>query len=50
MSRKAEDAKAWMNLQKSLEMDFDPDKKSQEELREFFKISKDKNEVDFMNE
>lgn len=31
-------------------MDFDPDQKSQEELREFFKVSKDKNAVDYMNE
>ncbi len=31
-------------------MDFDPDDKSMEELREFFKISKDKNAIDDMNE
>ena len=31
-------------------MDFDPEQKSQEQLREFFKVSKDKNEVDYMNE
>lgn len=31
-------------------MDFDPDKKSMEELREFFKISKEKNAIDHMNE
>jgi hypothetical protein len=31
-------------------MEFDPDTKSQEELREFFKISKDKKPVDHMNE
>lgn len=33
-----------------MEMNFDPETKSFEELREFFKISKDKNEVDNMNE
>ena len=31
-------------------MDFDPDEKSQEELREFFKISSEKGAVDHMNE
>ena len=31
-------------------MDFDPEEKSQEELREFFKISKEKNALDYMNE
>ena len=31
-------------------MDFDPEEKNQEELREFFKVSKDKNAVDHMNE
>ena len=31
-------------------MDFDPDTKSQEELREFFKISKEKNPIEDMNE
>jgi hypothetical protein len=31
-------------------MDFDPDEKSQEELREFFKISKEKNSIEHMNE
>jgi hypothetical protein len=31
-------------------MDFDPENKSQEELREFFKVGKDKNEIDNMNE
>lgn len=31
-------------------MDFDPDEKSHEELRDFFKISKDKNTIDHMNE
>jgi hypothetical protein len=32
-------------------MDFDPESKSQEELRDFFKLSKDgKNAVDHMNE
>lgn len=52
MSKKAEDAKAWQNLQKQLDMDFDPETKSQEELRDFFKLSKDnsKNAVDHMNE
>ena len=31
-------------------MDFDPDNKTSEELREFFKVSKDKNVVDDMHE
>lgn len=31
-------------------MDFDPDKKSPEELREFFKVSKEKNVVDDMHQ
>jgi hypothetical protein len=31
-------------------MDFDPDTKSHEELRDFFKISKEKNSIDHMNE
>jgi hypothetical protein len=31
-------------------MNFDPEEKSNEELREFFKVSKDKNEIDHMNE
>lgn len=31
-------------------MDFDPEEKTQEELREFFKISKEKNAIDHMNE
>ncbi len=30
LSKKAEDAKAWANLQKQLDMDFDPETKSQE--------------------
>jgi hypothetical protein len=50
MSRKAEDVKAWQNLKSQLDMDFDPDTKSMEELREFFKISKEKNAIDHMNE
>lgn len=33
-----------------MEMDFDPDSKNMEELREFFKISKDKNALEHMNE
>jgi hypothetical protein len=41
---------AWKKLQKSLEMDFDPDTKTSEQLREFFKVSKDKNALDDMNE
>ena len=31
-------------------MDFDPETKSHEELREFFKVSKDKGAVDDMNQ
>jgi hypothetical protein len=51
LSKKAEDAKAWANLQKQLDMDFDPETKSQDELRDFFKLSKEgKNAVDHMNE
>ena len=50
ISWKAEEFQAWKNLQKNLEMDFDPEEKSQEELREFFKISKEKNALDYMNE
>jgi hypothetical protein len=30
-------------------MDFDPDEKNQEELREFFKVSKEKNAIEHMN-
>ena len=30
LSKKAEDAKAWANLQKQLDMDFDPETKSQD--------------------
>jgi hypothetical protein len=50
--RKAEDARAWQNLQKQLDMDFDPETKSQEELRDFFKLSKENNKdaVTHMNE
>jgi hypothetical protein len=51
MSKKAEDTKAWQNLQKQLEIDFDPESKSQEELQDFFRLSKEgKNAVDHMNE
>ncbi len=51
LSKKAEDAKAWANLQKQLDMDFDPETKSQDQLRDFFKLSKEgKNAVDHMNE
>ena len=31
-------------------MDFDPETKSQDELREFFKVAKDKNAITHMNE
>ena len=31
-------------------MDFDPETKSQDELREFFRVSKDKNAITHMNE
>jgi len=50
--KKAEDARAWQNLQKQLDMDFDPETKSQEELRDFFKLSKENNKdaVTHMNE
>ena len=38
-------------LQKQLEIDFDPESKSQEELQDFFRLSKEgKNAVDHMNE
>ena len=38
-------------MQKQLDMDFDPETKSQDELRDFFKLSKEgKNAVDHMNE
>lgn len=47
---KIEESKAWLNLQKQLEMDFDPETKSQDELAEFFKVGTEKNEVDHMNE
>lgn len=51
-SKKAEDARAWQNLQKQLDMDFDPEAKSQDELRDFFRLSKDNNKdaVTHMNE
>lgn len=44
--------RAWQNLQKQLDMDFDPETKSQDELRDFFKLSKenDKDAVQHMNE
>lgn len=47
---KEQEFEAWKKLQQETKMDFDPDEKSQEELREFFKISKDKNALDHMNE
>ena len=52
LSRKAADGKAWKNLQKQLEMDFDPETKSQEELQEFFRLDKENKgqTVDHMNE
>ena len=50
--KKAEDARAWKNLQKQLDMDFDPETKSQEELRDFFRLNKENNKdaVTHMNE
>ena len=41
---------AHKKLQTVLEMDFDPETKSQDELREFFKVAKDKNAITHMNE
>ena len=49
-SVKADKAKAWESLKKQLEMDFDPESKSMEELREFWRISKDKDPVEHMND
>ena len=40
---------AYKQLQKNTKMDFDPDTKSHEELREFFKISKTKSALQDMN-
>ena len=40
---------AHKSLAKKTKMDFDPDTKSHEELREFFKISKEKSAVTHMN-
>lgn len=44
--------KAWQSLQKQLDMDFDPETKSQEELRDFFRLNKENNKgaVEHMNE
>ena len=33
-----------------MEMDFDPDTKTSEQLRDFFKVSSDKHVIDDMNE
>ncbi len=40
----------WAKLRQQIKMDFDPAEKSDEELREFFKLSKDKNAIEHMNE
>lgn len=50
MPRKEQEFEAWKNLQKQTEMDFDPNEKSHEELREFFRVSKEKNAIEDMNE
>ena len=41
---------AYKKLQKATEMNFDPDTKTHEQLREFFKISDDRDAVQDMNE
>ncbi len=41
---------AYKKLQKSSEMNFDPEKKTHEELREFFKVSDSKDAVSDMNQ
>ena len=50
MPRKEQEYEAWKKLQEQTKMDFDPDEKSHEELREFFKVSKEKNAIEDMNE
>ena len=37
-------------LRKQIDMNFDPASKSDDELKEFFKISKEKNAIEHMNE
>ena len=39
MTRREKEAEAFKELKKQTKMDFDPDTKTHEELREFFKIS-----------
>jgi hypothetical protein len=50
LTDKEQEYKAYLNLQKQMEMDFNPDEKSHEELREHFKVSSDKNPIAHMNE
>jgi hypothetical protein len=49
-SWKENEYEAWKKLQKSLEMDFDPSEKTSDQLKEFFKVSSDKNVLEDMNE
>lgn len=45
-----EEYEAWKKLQEEIKMDFNPDDKSYEELRDFFRVPKDKNILTDMNE
>lgn len=44
-----EEFEGWKKLQEETKMDFNPDGKSYEEIRDFFKISTDKNALTDMN-
>ena len=47
---KEQEYEAWKKLKEQTKMDFDPDDKSHDEMREFFRVSKEKNAIENMNE
>ena len=49
-SWREEEYEAWKKLQTQTNMNFNPDEKSTEELRNFFKLDKDKSPVDDMTD
>ena len=49
-SRKEEQYEAWKKLKDMTDMNFNPDEKSHEEMREFFKVSGDKHAVEDMHD
>ena len=50
MNKKEEEIQSWKKLQEVTNMNFNPDEKSHDELREFFKVSGEKDAVTDMHE